>query len=133
MVGAGAALGEFEGLSLLAISAKSLFSLVYLTVFGSLVAFSAYIWLMKATTPARAATYAYVNPVIAIILGWALAGEALTTRTVFAALVIVAAVWSIVSRKRVDEKRGKALNRPVESICPTPPPRVLAPATAPNR
>ncbi len=131
MVGAGAALGEFEGLNLLAISAKSLFSLVYLTVFGSLVAFSAYIWLMKATTPARAATYAYVNPVIAILLGWALAGEALTTRTVFAALVIVAAVWSIVSRKRVDEKRGKALNRPVESICPTP--RALTPATAPNR
>ncbi len=131
LVGAGAALGEFEGLSVLAISVKSLLSLAYLVVFGSLVAFSAYIWLMKATTPARAATYAYVNPVIALVLGWALVGEALTTRTVIAALVIVAAVSSIVSRKRVDEKRGKVLNRPVESICPTP--RALARATAPSR
>ena len=131
MVGAGAALGEFEGLSVLAICVKSLLSLAYLVVFGSLVAFSAYIWLMKATTPARAATYAYVNPVIALVLGWALVGEALTTRTVIAALVIVAAVSSIVSRKRVDEKRGKVLNRPGESICP--PPRALARATAPSR
>ena len=50
----------------------------YLVTFGSLLGFTAYIYLLGATTPAKAATYAYVNPVVAVILGWAVAGEPLT-------------------------------------------------------
>jgi drug/metabolite transporter (DMT)-like permease len=64
-------------------------------VFGSLLGFSAYVWLLKVTTPARASTYAFVNPVIAVLLGWALAGEALTPRVAVAGGIIVAAVCLI--------------------------------------
>jgi drug/metabolite transporter (DMT)-like permease len=61
-------------------------------VFGSLVAFSAYVWLLRVSTPARVSTYAYVNPVVAVLLGWAFAEEALTLRMLIAAAVIVSGV-----------------------------------------
>ena len=73
-------------------SFRSLISLAYLVVFGSLVGFTSYIFLLKATTPAKVSTYAYVNPIIAVILGWAIAQEELTLRTLVAAAIIVAAV-----------------------------------------
>jgi drug/metabolite transporter (DMT)-like permease len=88
----GTATGEWARLDLSAISLTSLLAFAYLTVFGSIIAFTAYVWLLKATTPARAATYAYVNPVVAVFLGWALAGEAITARTLMAAAVIIGAV-----------------------------------------
>ena len=75
-----------------AVSARSLLGLFYLIVFGSIVAFSAYVWLLRVSTPARVSTYAYVNPVIAVFLGWALAGEALTARVAVAAAIIVSGV-----------------------------------------
>ena len=59
---------------------------------GSLLGFTAYIFLLGATTPARVSTYAYVNPVVAVLLGWAILGEAVTPRTLIAATVIVASV-----------------------------------------
>jgi drug/metabolite transporter (DMT)-like permease len=61
-------------------------------VFGSIVAFTAYVWLLRESTPARVSTYAYVNPVVAVALGAALAGEALTPRMLVAAAVIVGGV-----------------------------------------
>ena len=67
--------------------------------FGAIVAFTSYSWLLKVTTPAKASTYAYVNPVIAVILGWALAGEALSLRTGFATVAIVFAVLMINSHR----------------------------------
>jgi drug/metabolite transporter (DMT)-like permease len=79
-----------------AVSAKSLLATLYLVSFGSIVAFSAYLFLLKNATPARVATYAYVNPVVAVLLGWAFAGEPLVRRTVLAALVIVASVALII-------------------------------------
>jgi drug/metabolite transporter (DMT)-like permease len=75
-----------------AVSLRSMLGLLYLIVFGSIVAFSAYIWLLRVSTPTRVSTYAYVNPVIAVLLGWALAGEALTLRMGVAAAVIVSGV-----------------------------------------
>lgn len=81
------------------ISTLSLLSLLYLLVFGSLVGFTAYVWLLRVSTPARVSTYAYVNPVIAVILGWTLGGEELTGRMILAAAVIVAGVVLIVMRK----------------------------------
>jgi drug/metabolite transporter (DMT)-like permease len=78
-------------------SPRSLAAFAYLVVFGSLVAFSAYIWLLRVTTPARVSTYAYVNPVVAVFLGWAVAGEPLTARTLAGAAVIVASVALITS------------------------------------
>ena len=73
-------------------SLQSLVAFVYLVTFGSLVGFTSYIFLLKATTLAKVSTYAYVNPIIAVILGWAIAQEELTLRTLIAAAIIVAAV-----------------------------------------
>ena len=61
-------------------------------VFGAIVAYSAYIWLLGVTSPARAGTYAYVNPVVALVLGWWLAAEPVTFRSLLAAAIIVGSV-----------------------------------------
>ena len=96
---ASAVRGEWPLLDLHAISPRSLLALGYLVVFGSLVAFSAYIWLLRQTSAARVSTYAYVNPVVAMLLGWALADEPLSPRTLLAAGVIVAGVVLITTSK----------------------------------
>ena len=75
-----------------AVSARSLGGLLYLIAFGSIVAFSAYVWLLQVSTTARVATSSYVNPVVALFLGWALAGEHLSLRTAIASAIIIAAV-----------------------------------------
>jgi len=95
----GASTGELARLDPSAISLRSVGALLYLAVFGSLVAFSAFVWLMQVSTPARVATYAYVNPVVALLLGWALADEPLTPRTLIAAAVILSAVVLIGTRR----------------------------------
>ncbi len=74
------------------VSLQSWLSLIYLIVFGSWIAFSAYVWLLKVSTPARVATYAYVNPVIAVLLGHLMLGEALGSRALWSAAVILAGV-----------------------------------------
>jgi drug/metabolite transporter (DMT)-like permease len=89
---AGGLTGEWTDWDPAGTSARSLLALAYLVVFGSLVAFAAYIWLLGATTAARVSTYAYVNPVVALMLGWALAGEPFTARTAYAATIILSAV-----------------------------------------
>ncbi len=94
--GAGLLLGEGTRLHLSEVSMRSFASLAYLIVFGSLAGFSAYMWLLKTTTPARVSTYAYVNPIVAVLIGWALGGEAVTLRTGLAALGIVGAVAIII-------------------------------------
>lgn len=95
-----AATGDWGELDVGAVSLRSLLSLAYLVVFGALVGYSAYVWLLGATTPARVGTYAYVNPVIALFLGWWLADEPLTFRSLFAAAIIVGSVVVIVSEPR---------------------------------
>lgn len=84
--------GELGGWGVGEVSTRSLLAFVYLTLFGSLVAFSAYIWLLGVTSAARVATYAYVNPVVAVFLGWALAGEPIGPRTLLAMTVILGGV-----------------------------------------
>jgi drug/metabolite transporter (DMT)-like permease len=74
------------------VTADSALALAYLTIFGSFVAFSAFGWLVRATTPARLSTTAYVNPVVAVILGWAILGEHLGPRALAGAALIVCAV-----------------------------------------
>jgi drug/metabolite transporter (DMT)-like permease len=92
----GVATGQAGQLSLAAVSPRSLAALVYLIVFGSLIGFTAYIWLLGATTSARVSTYAYVNPVVAVLLGWGFANEPMTLRTMVAAAVIISAVVVII-------------------------------------
>jgi drug/metabolite transporter (DMT)-like permease len=91
----GALSGELNTFQISAVTLRSLGAYAYLTIFGSLIGFSAYIWLLRATTPTLAATYAYVNPIIAVLIGWLVADEVLSNRILFAALLIVAAVAAI--------------------------------------
>jgi drug/metabolite transporter (DMT)-like permease len=84
--------GEARGFSPAQVSARSAVCLAYLIVFGSLVGFSCYVWLLKSASPVRVSSYAYVNPVVAVALGRLLGGEALTGRTLSAAGAIVAGV-----------------------------------------
>ena len=102
MLGGGAVLvlsgftfGELRSLDVAHVSRASLIGWLYLVTFGSLVGFTAYIYLLKAVSPAKASTYAYVNPLVAVFLGWAIAGEAVTSRTIFAAAIILAGVAMI--------------------------------------
>lgn len=84
--------GELKGFSVAAVSSRAILAWLYLVVFGSLVAFTAYIWLLGVTSIAKVGTYAYVNPVVAVVLGWAVLDEKITMRTVLAALVILLGV-----------------------------------------
>lgn len=88
----GAGLGEWATFEPSSVSAKSLWSLGYLLVAGSLVGFTTYVWLLRNTTAARASTYAYVNPIVAVILGVWLAGETITTSRLAGAAVVVIGV-----------------------------------------
>jgi drug/metabolite transporter (DMT)-like permease len=89
---AGVAAGESDAFSITLISARSAGAFLYLVFFGSLIGFTAYSWLLKVSTPARLSTYAYVNPVVAVFLGWSLAGESLTPRMLAAAGIILVGV-----------------------------------------
>jgi drug/metabolite transporter (DMT)-like permease len=79
------------------VSKDSLIAFIYLIIFGSLVAFTSYIWLLGAAGPAKATTYAYVNPVVAVILGYFIASEELSLKMIFAAIIIITAVVIIIT------------------------------------
>ncbi len=89
---AGALTGELRTLDVAHAATSSWIGFVYLVTFGSLIGFTAYVYLLAHTTAAKAATYAYVNPVVAVLLGWLIAREPVTARTVLAAAVILAGV-----------------------------------------
>jgi drug/metabolite transporter (DMT)-like permease len=89
--------GEFHSLDLGAISVRSWLALAYLIVFGSGIGFSAYIYILQKSTAARVATYAFVNPVVALFLGWFIIAETITLRTVMAAAVILTAVILVIT------------------------------------
>jgi drug/metabolite transporter (DMT)-like permease len=107
--------GDFQRLNLNNASWVSIGGMFYLVVFGSLIGYTAYSWLLHNVTPARAATYAYVNPVVAVFLGWFIAGEPLASRTLIAATVIVGSVVLITTFGR---EPAISVH---ESECPTPP------------
>lgn len=96
LLAGGLALGEGPRFQPASVTTGAWLSLAYLSVFGSVIAFTAFMWLMRNTTPAKAATYGYVNPIVALIIG-AFAGERLTPRAGVAALVIIGAVALITS------------------------------------
>lgn len=100
LITAGLLAGDFGRLEASDFTLKATLSLAYLTFFGSIVAFSAYSWLLRVAPPTKIATYAYVNPVVAMLLGWAVADESMTPRTLFAAAVVLAGVV-LITRRRV--------------------------------
>lgn len=105
----GLAIGEAGQADLGAASAASIIGLVYLIVVGSLVGFTAYIWLLNNVAVTTAATYAYVNPIVAVALGFVVRGEELSLRTLLAAALIIGAVVAMVSgRPRRAEESGPA-------------------------
>jgi drug/metabolite transporter (DMT)-like permease len=114
----GTLLGEWSHVDPGAVSLRSGVALLYLGLIGSLVGFSTYIWLLRHTTPARAASYAYVNPVVAVILGWALAGEAVSLRTILATAIIIGSVVVITSFRAQQGTRPRS--RPVEPAAAVP-------------
>lgn len=95
----GALSGELSRFDVHRISGASAAGLLYLITFGSLLGFTSYIWLLDKVSPARLGTYAYVNPVVAVILGWAIAGERLSIRTGVAATIVICAVALITTAR----------------------------------
>jgi drug/metabolite transporter (DMT)-like permease len=99
----GIAAGELGRFDPATVSAKSIVATIYLFLFGSIVGFSAYLWILRVSTVSRVSTYAYVNPIVAVFLGWLLAGETLTPRVLIAAVIIVGAVALIIRHGGEDE------------------------------
>jgi drug/metabolite transporter (DMT)-like permease len=92
LLAAAALTGEFHATHWASISLRSILGLAYLIVFGSVVAFTAYTWLLQRCPPALVATHTYANPVVAVFLGWLLASEPLTMRVVLASVAILGAI-----------------------------------------
>lgn len=84
--------GESSRFHLAAVTSRSWLALAYLIVFGSIIAFTAYSWLHTVVSPSRVSTYAYVNPVVAVLIGWALASEPINVFTVIAMIIILVGV-----------------------------------------
>ena len=95
--------GEMSAFSISNVSGTSWAAFAYLVVFGSLIGFTAYSWLLKNAQPSIVSTYAYVNPVIAVILGWGIAGESLTAQMLLGAAIVVLSV-ALVTMKKAEEE-----------------------------
>ncbi len=102
----GALSGELSHLDIHHVSKASTVGLLYLITFGSLIGFTSYIWLLDKVSPARLGTYAYVNPVVAVLLGWAIAGERLSVRTGVAAAIVICAVALITTARSTATARS---------------------------
>jgi drug/metabolite transporter (DMT)-like permease len=116
LLGAGLVNGDVAALGSFQISLRSVLAFGYLAVFGSIVAFSAYRWLLDVAAPPRVATYAFVNPVVAVFLGWLLASEPISARTIVAGAVIVLGVVLIVA-----DPSAHASGRRLRSSAPAQP------------
>ncbi len=102
--------GELSRIDFSIITGRSILALSYLVLFGSLLGFTAYLWLLRVCTPAWVATYAFVNPVVAVFLGWAFGGEPLTTRILVATSIIIVSVFLVT----IDRKRSGPVTDPSE-------------------
>jgi drug/metabolite transporter (DMT)-like permease len=108
--------GEFHGLHWSAVSLKSIFGLGYLIVFGSIVAFTAYTWLLQRCPPTLVATHTYANPIVAVLLGWLLASEPLTGRVAIASVAILGAIVLIRRGERgIERQPVKSVSADMES------------------
>ncbi len=93
--------GEFAGFRVQAVSPRAWFALIYLIVAGSIIGFTAYVWLLHYESPTKVGTYAYVNPVVAVALGYFLGGEAVGPRTLLGTLLILVSVVTITTTPKV--------------------------------
>jgi drug/metabolite transporter (DMT)-like permease len=99
--------GEFRGFYWQEVSPKAWLALAYLIVAGSIVAFTAYVWLIHHQSPTKVGTYAYVNPVVAMVLGYFFGGESINARTILGTLLVLASVVVITTMpaKKIDTRR----------------------------
>ena len=104
--------GEGAGFSVMDVPGRSWLAFAYLIIAGGIVGYGAYIWLLTVVEPAVVGTYAYVNPVVAMLLGWAFAGEPLTGRSLLAAAVILGSVVVITSEPGASRRRSRELRSP---------------------
>ena len=108
LIAGSAVAGELSGFSPAAVSGRSWLALAYLVVFGSLVAFTAYVWLLGNVPVSLVSTYAYVNPAVAVLLGALIAGERLTGAALADGLVVLAAVAVVVTAEGRRQRRAAA-------------------------
>jgi drug/metabolite transporter (DMT)-like permease len=92
---------------------EAVLAVAYLVVFGTLIGFTAYVWLLRVAPTSLVSTYAYVNPIVAVVLGWALLGEGITVQMALAAAAIVFSVALILRSSGAALERGRGLRRPV--------------------
>jgi len=111
---AGAATGELRRLHPGSISILSLASFAYLVIIGAVVGYTAYIWLLRHCDPANVATYAYVNPIVAVLLGAAFAGETLNMRTIIAASLIIGSVALVITAQQMKARAEQAISATME-------------------
>jgi drug/metabolite transporter (DMT)-like permease len=109
-----AAFGEFRGFHIAAVSRAVWFALVYLIVAGSIIGFTAYVWLLHHQSPTRVGTYAYVNPVVAVIVGHFLGGEAVGPRTLLGTLLVLISVIVIATTQTKKSAATRLLETPRE-------------------
>ncbi|HWQ57407.1 MAG TPA: drug/metabolite exporter YedA [Clostridia bacterium] len=98
--------GDYRGFDVAQVSARSWLAFGYLVVFGSLVGFTSYVWLLKNAEPSVVSTYAFANPIVAVFLGWLLAGEGIGANALVAALIIIAAVVVITLFRDKENAKG---------------------------
>src|SRR5713101_1786535 len=95
--------GEFAGFRVQAISGRAWFALVYLIIAGSIIGYTAYVWLLHYESPTKVGTYAYVNPVVAVCLGYFVGGEAAGPRTLLGTLLVLVSVITITTTPKVKQ------------------------------
>jgi drug/metabolite transporter (DMT)-like permease len=114
----GTANGEWAAFKPSTFSIRSALAVGYLIVFGSLITYSAYVWLLRVSTPAKVSTTAYVNPVVAVLLGWLLGGEGLSSRTLVATVIVIASVV-LITAARLRQRDTPRIVRPSSLEPPT--------------
>jgi drug/metabolite transporter (DMT)-like permease len=114
---AGLLFGEAKHFDITKISALSLGAFAYLVLIGAIVGYTAYFWLLRNCEPAKVATYAYVNPIVAVLLGALFAHEVVTLRTLFAAAVIIGSVALIVTIQQLKPRVPPPITAAVETEC----------------
>ncbi len=105
-------LGEWQGFEFAHVTTVSWLALAYLILIGAFLGFSAYVFLLQVSTPAKVSTYAYVNPVVAVVLGWAVNGESITPITLIASAIIIAGVAIITYFNTRPQRERQAFTPP---------------------
>src|SRR5215468_9638682 len=106
-------LASGEGFHPLEYSARSWVAWAYLVVFGSVVAFSAYVWLLQSAAVSLAATYAYVNPLVAVLLGWLILAEPVTAPTLVGGTIVVGSVAAVIGAERLRHDHSDRQAEPI--------------------